>query len=115
MDFFAMDIARGEGEAGVTLDLADNHLNPNGVAHGAVAFTMMDTAMGAAVVSLLDTGKHCATVEIHTRFHRPVTSGRLRCRAEVTTPGRRLMHVDARTVDDQDRLIASASATFIII
>jgi uncharacterized protein (TIGR00369 family) len=37
-----------EGHARARLTIADEHRNPNGVAHGAVYFAMVDTAMGAA-------------------------------------------------------------------
>ncbi len=111
-DFLGMEIEHGEGTGSVTVELGPNHMNPNSVAHGAVAFAMMDTAMGAAVVSLLTEDQRCATVEMHTRYHRAVSGGTLRCHAQVVTPGRRLMHVDARTVDDEDRVVATATATF---
>ena len=37
-------IERGHGRAVASVRLGERHLNPNGVAHGAVAFTLMDTA-----------------------------------------------------------------------
>ncbi len=112
--FLGMEIERGEGTGSVTVDVGPAHVNPNGVVHGAVAFAMMDTAMGAAVTSLLTDGRQCATVEIQTRYHRPVLSGTIRATAEVVTTGRRLMHVEARTVDDDDRLVASATSTYAV-
>jgi acyl-CoA thioesterase len=108
-------IERGEGRASASLDLDDRHLNPNGVSHGAVAFTLMDTAMGAAVMSVVDGGSHCATIEIHTRFHRAATSGRLTAEAVVLHAGRRIVHLDARTHDETGRLVASATGSFAII
>ncbi|MDH3293308.1 MAG: PaaI family thioesterase [Acidimicrobiia bacterium] len=112
--FLGMDIARGEGRAVASVELGPAHMNPNGVAHGAVAFALMDTAMGAAVVSILDETQMCATVEIHTRYHRPATSGTIRAQAEVMTAGRRLVQLEAKTYDDDDRLIASATGSFTV-
>ncbi|MDH4279115.1 MAG: PaaI family thioesterase [Acidimicrobiia bacterium] len=112
--FLGMEIERGEGTGSVSVEVGPAHVNPNGVVHGAVAFAMMDTAMGAAVSSLLTDGRQCATVEIQTRYHRPVLSGTIRATAEVVTAGRRLMHVEARTVDDDDRLVASATSTYAV-
>ncbi len=113
--FLGMDIERGEGTGSVSVETGPAHVNPNGVVHGAVTFAMMDTAMGAAVSSLLADGQQCATVEIQTRYHRPVRSGRIRSTAEVVTAGRRLMHVEARTFDDEDRLVASATSTYAVV
>jgi len=113
-EFLDFHIERGQGRASASLVLADQHMNPNAVAHGSVAFTLMDTAMGAAVVSILDDDQMCATVEIHTRFHRPVAAGPLRAEAEVLTAGRRLIQLQARTVDDEERLVASATSSFAV-
>lgn len=113
-DFLGMDITRGEGSATASVELGPPHLNPNGVAHGAVAFALMDTAMGAAVVSILDDTQLCATIEIHTRYHRSAAGGTIRAEAEVMTAGRRLVQLEAKTYDDEDRLIASATGSFAV-
>lgn len=108
-------IERGDGVATARLELDERHLNPNDVAHGAVAFALMDTAMGAAVMSVLDEGARCATIEIHTRFHRGVSTGALSAEAKVMTAGRRVVHLEARTVDDDGRLVASATGSFAVV
>ena len=103
-----------DGEATATLTIDDVHLNPHGAVHGAVPFTLMDTAMGGAVMSTIDDGRLCATIEMQTRFHRPVAAGTLRATARVTTAGRRIVHLAAETRDDDDRLVASATASFAV-
>ena len=113
-EFLDFEVEHGEGTASAWLTMADHHLNPNGVAHGSVAFTLMDTAMGAAVVSVLEQDQLCATVEIQTRYHRPASAGTLRAEAEIVSGGRRLMHLQARTTDDEGRLVASATSSFAI-
>ncbi len=114
-EFLGFSIERGHHRATASLDLDERHLNPNGVAHGAVAFTLMDTAMGAAVMSALEEGSACATIELHTRFHRAVSSGRVTAEATVLTAGRRVVHLQATTRDDEDRIVASATASFAVI
>lgn len=104
-----------EGSASATLELDDRHMNPNEIAHGAVAFTMMDTAMGAAVMSVLDEGSLCATIEIQTRFHRAASSGSLRSEATVLQAGRRIVHLESKTFDGTGRLIASATGSFAVL
>jgi acyl-CoA thioesterase len=108
-------IERGQGQATARLDLDERHMNPNGVSHGAVAFTMMDTAMGAAVMSVIDEGCYCATIEIHTRFIRAVPSGSLAATATVLHAGRRIVHLQARTTDGEGRLIATATGSFAVL
>lgn len=103
-----------EGHSIAVLEISDVHLNPNGVVHGAVPFTMMDTAMGGAVMNTIDDGRRCATIEMQTRYHRPVAAGTLTATAEVVTAGRRVVHLRAETRDSDDRLVASATASFAI-
>ena len=74
----------------------------------------MDTAMGGAVMSTIVDGRRCATIEMQTRYHRPIAAGTLTATAEIITAGRRVMHLRAETRDDDDRLIASASASFAV-
>ena len=62
--------------ATAAVEVGSQHLNPHGVLHGGVAFTLIDTAMGAAAQAAVDDGLWCTTIDIHTRFLRPVTAGR---------------------------------------
>ena len=114
-EFMGFTIERGEGSATASLVVDDRHMNPNSVAHGAVPFTLMDTAMGAAVMSVLDENCSCATIEMHTRFHRASREGRLKAEATVVSPGRQIIHLEARTTDSTGRLVASATASFAVI
>lgn len=114
-EYLGFTIERGEGRASASLVLDARHMNPNAVSHGAVAFTLMDTAMGAAVMSAVDEGCYCATVEIHTRFHRTVSEGRLTAEATILHAGRRIIHLEARTLDDRRRIVASATGSFAVI
>jgi acyl-CoA thioesterase len=90
-------------------------MNPNATAHGAIPFALMDTAMGAAVMSVVNEGQLCATIEIHTRFHRAAREGRLTAEATVVTAGRRVVQLEARTTDDDGRLVASSTGSFAVI
>jgi len=61
-----------DGEAVAALDVSDRHLNPNGVVHGGVVFTLVDTAMGRATMSVLEEGRICASIEVAVRYLRPI-------------------------------------------
>lgn len=114
-EFLGFSIENHDGGAVASLELDERHMNPNAVAHGAVAFTLMDTAMGGAVMSVIPEGSFCATIEFHTRFHRGATDGTLRAEATVITAGRKVVHLRAETVDGEGRLVASATASFAVV
>jgi uncharacterized protein (TIGR00369 family) len=104
------------GVAVARLDVGPEHLNPNGVVHGAVVFALVDTAMGKSTMSVIDEpGRYCASIELSLRFIRPAVSGRLTAMATVVKRGRSVVHLDARVVDADDRLIASGAGTFAIL
>ena len=104
-----------DGGVVVRLAVLDHHLNPNGVVHGGVTHALMDTAMGAAAMSVLDSTSICATIEMQIRYHRPVTGGELHATAEVVQAGRRVIHLAAKTHDAEGRLVASATSSYAVI
>ena len=104
------------GEAEASIDVGERHLNPNGVVHGGVVFTLVDTAMGRATMSVLDEGSYCASIEVSVRFLRAVTEGRMTVRVTVLQAGRRIVQQEGRvTVDGEDRPIVSASGSFAVL
>ena len=103
------------GSGTATVEIAEQHLNPNGVVHGAVLFALVDTAMGKATMSVVGDGMYCASVELSLRFIRPASTGELIGEATVVKRGRSIVHLDARVHDADDRLIATAAGTFAIL
>ncbi|MBI2709721.1 MAG: PaaI family thioesterase [Actinobacteria bacterium] len=104
---------RGLGTA--ALEVTPALHNPNGVVHGAVLFAMVDTAMGAATMSSLDPGLACASIEVHLRFLRPATAGRLSAETNVVKGGRRVVQLEGRVRDESGELVAIASGSFAVI
>ena len=105
-----------DGEAVAALNVSDRHLNPNGVVHGGVVFTLVDTAMGRATMSVLEEGRICASIEVAVRYLRPITGGRLVATASVLRAGRRIVHLEGRvTVDGDDRPVAVVQASFAVL
>ena len=114
--FLGMDLTGNEPGIGVaTVDVSEQHHNPNGVVHGAVLFALVDTAMGKATMSVLDADRYCASVEVSLRFIRPASAGSLVAEAVVLKRGRNLVHLDARVHDGDGRLIATADGTFAVL
>lgn len=114
-DQLGFDIETGEGSARAWLDCDERHLNPHGAVHGAVLFALVDTSMGAATLAVLEPENWCATIEIHTRFLRPVFAGRIEAVATVVKAGRRIVHLEADVTDGQGRSVARASGSFAVL
>ncbi|MDC3332288.1 PaaI family thioesterase [Ilumatobacter sp.] len=115
-EYLGMELSSTEVGAGTaTLHLDDQHANPNGVAHGAVLFALVDTAMGKATMSVIDDNLYCASVELSLRFIRPASEGELIAEATVVKRGRSIVHLEARVHDGDHRLVATSSGTFAIL
>ena len=115
-EYLGMELSgteQGSGTAGLTLGA--EHFNPNGVAHGAVLFALVDTAMGKATMSTVDEGFYCASVEVSLRFIRPASAGELIADASVVKRGKNLAHLEAKVHDGDSRLVATSSGTFAIL
>lgn len=114
-ELLGFEIERGEGIGVARLVVSERHLNPNGVVHGAVPYAMIDTAMGAATMSVLGEDLMCATIEIHIRYLAPCFGGELTATATVRRAGRRIVHLDAAVVGDGDKEIVAASGSFAVL
>lgn len=115
-DHLGLDVSiTGPGTASASLTADDRHLNPNGVVFGAVLFSMVDTAMGAAAMSVVPEGSACASVEVHLRFLRPAMAGALSTDVVVDRAGRRIVHLSGRVHAADGGLVATATATFAVI
>jgi acyl-CoA thioesterase len=101
------------GHSRLSLETQDHHKNGTGVVHGGAIFTLADTAMGAALVPMLEQGQICATVEIKIGYFKPVFGGELVCEAVVVNKGKNLASLEA-TIRHGDVLVSKASGTFSI-
>ena len=113
-DLLGFELEMGEGSATATLDVTEIHINPHGSLHGAVPFTMIDTAMGAATMSVIAEDHFCSTLDITTRYLAPCRSGRITCVATVRRAGRRIAHLDAVVTTEDGTEIVAATGTFVI-
>jgi uncharacterized protein (TIGR00369 family) len=94
----------------------ERFLNPAGLVQGGFLSAMMDSAMGAsAVLSVKERKVYVANTEMKSSFLRPVRDGDvLTCTARVLKPGNVVAFLDARILNDQGQLIATASSTYLI-
>jgi uncharacterized protein (TIGR00369 family) len=105
------------GQAVFELTPAEQHYNPIGVVHGGIAFTLLDSAMGCSVHTMLAPGKGYTTLEIKANLVRPITlqTGPIRATGKVVHLGRQTATAEARLEDAAGKLYAHGSTTCIIL
>ena len=104
------------GRALFEMEPGPQHYNPIGSVHGGVALTLLDSAMGCAVHTLLDAGVGYTTIEVKTNFVRPITAdtGRVRCEGVVIHKGSRVATAEGKLIDAEGKLLAHGTTTCLI-
>jgi uncharacterized protein (TIGR00369 family) len=106
-----------EGKAVFSLTPAEQHYNPIGVVHGGIAFTMLDSAMGCTVQTMLPAGKAYTTLEMKANLVRAITlkTGPIRASARLVHMGRQTATAEGRIEDAEGKLYAHGTTTCIIL
>ncbi|CAG4915590.1 unnamed protein product [Acidocella sp. C78] len=91
--------------------------NPLGTVHGGYAATLLDSACGCAVHTMLTAEQAYSTLELKVSYHRAMTveTGVVRAVGTVISLGRRAGFSEAKLTDASGRLYASATSTLIIM
>ncbi|MGG5283649.1 PaaI family thioesterase [Pseudomonas viridiflava] len=91
--------------------------NPIGTVHGGYAATMLDSVCGCATHTMLQSNQGYTTLELKVSYHRPITTetGLVRAIGEVMSIGKRVAFTNARIVDSNEKLLASATSTLLIM
>jgi uncharacterized protein (TIGR00369 family) len=109
-------VAVGDGWAAFEMQPAEWHYNPLGSVHGGMLAGLADSALGCAVHTRLPAGTGYTSLDLTIKFTRPANldSGRLTCRADVVSFGRRTATAEARILDGRGRVVAHAIATCLL-
>ena len=102
-----------EGRAVFTVQPDERHYNGLGIAHGGLAATLLDSALGCAINAMMPAGKVFTTLEMKINYVRPITRerGELRCEANMIHVGGRVATAEGRITDEDGKLYAHGTAT----
>jgi uncharacterized protein (TIGR00369 family) len=115
LDFSLVEVAVGiavfEGTPGL------HAYNPIGMVHGGYAATLLDSACGCAVHASLNVTQGYTTLELKVAYHKALTdkTGKVRAEGRVISIGRRVAFAEARLIDANGKLYASATSTLLVI
>ncbi len=86
------------------------HLNGSGSLHGGVYASLLDTAMGLSVTSLV--GLRVEMTQINVHFLGAVCGGHVTCRSEIVHHTRRTATAEGGVYDEEGNLVAMGSGAF---
>jgi uncharacterized protein (TIGR00369 family) len=106
-----------EGRVVFAAETEERFYNGTGVAHGGFAATLLDSALGCAINSMMPAGKRFTTLELKVNLTRPLTRevGPLRCEATVVHVGGRTATSEGRITDRNGKLYAHGTTTCIVV
>lgn len=99
-----------------TMTAEERFCNPVGMLQGGFLGAFCDSAMGASsITSARDRKIYSANAEMKISFLRPVPMGSfLTCTATAISSGARVAFVEADVVDQDGRLVARATSTYML-
>lgn len=104
-----------KGHAVFQAEAGSGHLNPMGTVHGGFAATVLDSATGCAVHSMLGPGDTYGTVDLNVKLLKPIPVGvAMYAEARVIHCSKRLGVSDALLKDEQGTVYAHGTATCMI-
>lgn len=109
-------IAAEKGKVTFEVKADKRHGNIFGGVHGGFAASVLDSATGSAVHTMLDAGQHYATVDLQIKMCRPLPMDTaLITQATVINVSRSLGMAEATLKDANNKIYAFASATCMIL
>ena len=114
LDFQLLEV--GEGRAVFQGQPGPGHLNPMGGIHGGWYATLLDSALGCSVHTMMPAGRAYTTAELGVNLVRSIGPKVQRVRAEgrVIHCGRQLATAEARLVGPDGTLYAHATTTCLV-
>ncbi|MCY4384445.1 MAG: PaaI family thioesterase [Nitrospinae bacterium] len=104
-----------EGFARVAMPVEPKLHQPFGIIHGGALASLADTVGGVGSYVSYPVGTEVVTVEMKINFVRPVKEGTLIGEAKALHLGRKTSVWEMRIVDDAEKLVCFASATYMVI
>jgi len=107
----------GEGRVVFAVEPQEIHYNPIGMVHGGLAATLLDSAMGCAVHSLLPEGRAYTTLELKVNYVRALKhdTGRVQAIGKVIHLGGKVATAEGSLLDGAGKLYAHATTTCLLL
>lgn len=105
-------ISQGEGESVIELPIKYEITQSKGSVHGGVLASLVDSAAGTAVRSLLPNGQTAVTIEMKLNYIRPASGTKLIGKGSTLHIGKSLAIGEAVILNDKAKVVVKGTATF---
>ena len=102
------------GRSELRLKLTRSLTQSSGVAHGGLAASLIDSAVGLALCTLVESDQMISTVEMNVNYLAPARPGPVRARGIIIQKGRRIA-VGEAVVFNGEKMVAKGLVTYMIL
>jgi len=103
-----------KGWAKIKLPFNEKLTNAVGLMHGGAIFSPADSAVGMALIGLIDRDQNISTLEMKINYLKPVRGSAIIAEAKIVHRGTQTAIGDVEVRDENDALIAKGLATYAI-
>ena len=103
-----------KGWAKIRLPFSEKLANGIGVVHGGAIFSPADSAVGMALIGLVNKDENISTLEMKINYLKPLAEGEIIAEAKIVHRGTMTAIGDVEVRDGQGTLIAKGLATYAI-
>lgn len=105
----------GWGQADIRLRVGRELTQNAGYAHGGVAASLIDSAVGLALCTTLRSPQMITTIELKVNFTAPARPGILKAKGRIIHRGGRIAVGEGEVRDGKGALVAKGMATYMIL
>jgi uncharacterized protein (TIGR00369 family) len=103
------------GLAVMALETTARHANPMGTLHGGVICDVADAAMGIAFATTLEDDETFTTLDLTTKFFKPIWNAQLEASARVVKRTRTLGLIECEITDQTGSLVAKVYSSCMVL
>lgn len=103
------------GRVVIEMDASARHANPMGTLHGGVLCDLSDLAMGASMATTLEDEESFTTLDLTSKFFKPIWNARLRATARVVKRTRTLGLIECDVEDEKGSLVAKVYSSCMVL
>jgi uncharacterized protein (TIGR00369 family) len=103
-----------KGWARLRIPIDQKLTNAIGLVHGGAIFSAADSAVGMALVGMINQNENISTLEMKINYLKPIKGGELIAEAKIVHKGTQTAIGDVDVRDENDALVAKGLATYAI-
>jgi acyl-CoA thioesterase len=105
----------GRGRSEIRMQVNGRVTQLAGFAHGGVSASLIDSAIGLALCTIIDQGTAITTIDLQVNFLSPAKPAILTARGRIIHKGKRTAVGDCEVTDEHGQLVSKGTATYLIL